>query len=104
LVFLINSTKININGVELAFSLRPTLKGFTAIILPPLGNVRAYTHSMLNIELKNIEVDMLMFLIDKSPAKSELWGLFKNKVTKALYLLVIKTAFLARISGSSFQV
>lgn len=97
LIFIFNNAKININGVELAISLKPAFRGFTAIILPPLGNVKAYTHVLpvrLNIELKNIDIDLLKTLIYKSPDKSELWALFKDEIMKSLYLLGLKTAFL----------
>ena len=72
LIFIFNNAKININGVELAISLKPAFRGFTAIILPPLGNVKAYTHVLpvrLNIELKNIDIDLLKTLIYKSQTK-----------------------------------
>ncbi|NLC63702.1 MAG: hypothetical protein GX759_06540 [Thermoanaerobacterales bacterium] len=102
LILVFNNTRVNVSGVELIIGLKPALKGFTSIILPPLGNVKAYTHGLpikLSIELKTIDINLLKSIIDKAPDKNELWTLFWGEIINSMYLLGLKTMILGAVGA-----
>jgi len=95
---------LNLEGVELSLSLELAQKGSTTIHLPPIGVLKAYTHSApisLNITLHNIDLDLLKIVIESINDKYQLISIVKEDVQKAIKLLVIKTLILS-VVGSIF--
>jgi len=92
-----DSINVSFQGMGLSLSLKLAQKGSTAIHLPPVGVLKAYTHSSpinINITLQNLELDVIKSIIDAIQDKDELISLIKEDAIKSIKLLAIKTLFL----------
>ncbi|NLZ53941.1 MAG: hypothetical protein GX892_12510, partial [Thermoanaerobacteraceae bacterium] len=95
---------VNLQGMELSLGLKLAQKGSTTIHLPPIGVLKAYTHTApitVNIILQNIDLDLIEAVIDSIHDKDELISLLREDVLRAVKLLALKTLVLG-IVGTVF--
>lgn len=100
-----DSVLLNLQGMELSLSLKLAQKGSTTIHLPPIGVLKAYTHTApitINIVLQNIDLDLIKAIIDRIHDKNELISLVQDGVLKAVKVLAIKTLALG-LAGTVFS-
>jgi putative phosphoesterase len=99
-----DSLIVNVSGMEFIINLKLSWKGYTSIVLPPLGVLKATTHKapvQINIVLQNINLDFIKSILDVAPNKRELILMFKNQINHTLYILAAKTVLLGLL-GAAF--
>lgn len=102
-VTLFSETCYTVKAFELTASLVPSLRGETVFVFPPLGRLRAITHRapfLLEITLKNVDIDQLsasLRELSSSPALSFLHHEFQEKALYFLLRLSIITFFCAAL-------
>lgn len=99
-----DSIIVNLRGMEFVLGFKLALKGSTTINLPPIGILKAYTHTApitVNIMLQNIDLDLVKAIVDRIHDKSELFLLLKDDVLKAIKILALKTVALG-LAGAAF--
>jgi len=97
-----DSIMVNLQGMELSLGLKLAQKGSTTIHLPPIGVLKAYTHTApitINIILQNIDLDVIKAIIDSIHDKNELISLIREDVLKAVKLLAVKTLILGMVGA-----
>ena len=103
-IHIFDSIMVNLQGMELVLSFKLALKGSTTINLPPIGILKAYTHTApiaVNIMLQNIDLDLIKVIIDRIHDKNELFLLFREDVIRAVQILAVKTVALG-MTGATF--
>ncbi|MGB4149072.1 MAG: metallophosphoesterase, partial [Tepidanaerobacteraceae bacterium] len=103
-IHIFDSINVSLQGMELSLGLQLAEKGSTTIHLPPIGVLKAYTHSSpitLKIVLQNVDIDVIKAIIDSIHDKNELISLIKEDALNAIKILAAKTLLLS-ISGTFF--
>lgn len=100
---LFDSVAVNFNGIEFMLAIKMALKGFTAVFLPPLGILKAYTHCFpvqVNVTLQHINLDFAKSLIEQAQNKDQLLTLFKTHMSTAAYRICVKTIILSTLGAA----
>jgi len=103
-VHVFDNINFSLQGMELSIALKLAQKGSTSIHLPPIGVLKAYTHTSpiaINITLQNIDLDVIKSIIDNIQDKNELILLMKDDAIKAIKFIILKTLFLSLL-GTAF--
>jgi len=102
-IHLFDSVNVTLQGMELSLALQLAKKGSTSIHLPPIGVLKAYTHSSpitINVILQNIDLDVIKAIIDTIQDKNELFILVKDDALKAIKILAVKTLTLGALGSA----
>lgn len=102
-IHLFDSLTVNVSGMEFIINLKLSLKGFTSIVLPPLGVLRAATHNapvQISVVLQSINLDFIKSILDVAQDKVELILMFKNQLKHVLFFLTAKTILLGLLGSA----
>ncbi len=88
---LFSETCFTLRAFELSASLVPSLHGETVLVFPPLGRLRAVTHwapFILEITLKNVDLDLLSTSLQELSALPDISFLYRELQEKLAYFTI----------------
>ncbi|MDA8233249.1 MAG: metallophosphoesterase [Clostridia bacterium] len=77
--------------------------GYTKLVLPPIGEIRARTHQtplQINITLKNIDLNLLKAMLKESPDRAALLAKVEEEMRKTIIFFVGRIFFLSALGGA----
>jgi len=77
--------------------------GYTKLVLPPVGEIRARTHKtplQVSITLNNIDLDLLKTMLKESPDQAVLLARVREEMSKTLLTFIGRLIFLSALGGA----
>lgn len=102
LVVMASPSKYEIAGIKTRVSISPRVAGGSVIALPPLGEIRAQTHSIpvgLNIEVQGINQTNLEQALERSKNSREYFRMVDRDARSSARSLAVKLLALAAFGG-----
>jgi len=99
---LFGSMNFHYKGFEFSLNIAFLKPGQTLIKLPPVGVIKAQTHSLplqLTVKLENINLDQIKNFLAEAPSQSVLAVQVKEKIIKVLRVFAAKIILLATLGG-----
>ncbi|RJQ42326.1 MAG: metallophosphoesterase [Gaiellales bacterium] len=103
-MILVAPTEVQVGPVLIGFEARPSWGGHTVVELPPAGSLHAQTHRApveLVFTLKEIAVDQAADLTREGSAAREELRMWREPVTGAARMLLLRTAVAAALAAGS---
>lgn len=102
-VSLFGHMKFNIEALQLRISMTINDRGYTELEIPPLGTIRAHTHStpvLISVRLENIDLELMQGLLAEGPNKNEVIQQTKTILQRVMLLYIVKLLVLAMLGGA----
>lgn len=103
LVSLFGYMRFNIDALQFRVTVQFNEKGYTEVEIPPLGTVRAHTHTaplLVSVRLENIDLQLIQRLLSDTTERNEVVEQSKTVLQQVAVIFVIKLIGLAMLGGA----